>query len=195
MNALKHRHCVMHAHASGHFQHVGDLLSNHPDPNPSHNMFPNGKMQCRFLSSAGAGGNRARPMRLPDDSQYWIKIVHPWVQKFYPVLGLGSGESLLWRFQTPVLYWITFSLRENALPNHSVNRGPKLNTNFFFSNFSGTPGISQQNPGISRQKSLISLVSRGIPNFLAPIRSCGRPPPPPANIRTQKFGFGFLFRA
>ena len=39
-------------------------------------------------------------------AQYWIKIVHPWVQKFYPVLGLGSGERLLWHFQTPVLYWI-----------------------------------------------------------------------------------------
>ena len=47
----------------------------------------------------------------------------------------------------------------------------------FFSNFSGTAGISQQNPGISRQKSLISLVSRDIPNFLAPAPSCGRPLP------------------
>ena len=53
----------------------------------------------------------------------------------------------------------------------------KLNPNFFFSNFSGNFGISRQNPGISRQKSLISLVSRGIPNFLAPTPSCGRPPP------------------
>ena len=33
-------------------------------------------------------------------------------------------------------------------------RGQKLNTNFFFANFSCTTGISQQNPGISRQKSL-----------------------------------------
>ena len=31
-------------------------------------------------------------------------------------------------------------------------RGQKLNANFFFSNFSGTAGISQQIPGISRQK-------------------------------------------
>ena len=44
----------------------------------------------------------------------------------------------------------------------------KLNTNLFFSNSSGTPGISRQNPGISRPKSLISLVSRDISNFLAP---------------------------
>ena len=25
-------------------------------------------------------------------AQYWIKILHPWVQKFYPVLGLGLEE-------------------------------------------------------------------------------------------------------
>ena len=37
--------------------------------------------------------------------------MHPWVQKFYPVLGLESGERLLWHFQTPVLYWINFSLQ------------------------------------------------------------------------------------
>ena len=29
--------------------------------------------------------------------------MHPWVQIFYPVLGLGSGERLPWHFQTPVL--------------------------------------------------------------------------------------------
>ena len=56
-------------------------------------------------------------------------------------------------------------------------RGQKLNTDIFFSNFSGTAGISQQNPRISRQKSLISLVSRDIPNFLAPTPSLGRPYP------------------
>ena len=54
-------------------------------------------------------------------------------------------------------------------------------------------GISPQNPGISHQKSLIFLVSRDIPNFLAPTR--GRPPTPPENIRTQKFGFVLFFRA
>ena len=47
-------------------------------------------------------------------------------------------------------------------------RGLELNTNFSFSSFSGTSGISRQNPGISRQWSLISLVSRDIPNFWAP---------------------------
>ena len=56
-------------------------------------------------------------------------------------------------------------------------RERKSNPNVFFSNFSGNSGISRQNPGISRQKSLISLVSRGIPNFLAPTPSRGRPLP------------------
>ena len=37
--------------------------------------------------------------------------MHPWVQKFYPVPGLGPGERFLCHFQTPVLYWINFCLR------------------------------------------------------------------------------------
>ena len=52
---------------------------------------------------------------LQTPAQYWIKIVHPWVQEFYPVLGLGSGEELLRHFQTPVLYWTNFSLRDFLL--------------------------------------------------------------------------------
>ena len=37
-------------------------------------------------------------------SQYWIKILHPWVQqKFYPVLGRRSGGRLLEHCQTPAL--------------------------------------------------------------------------------------------
>ena len=63
--------------------------------------------------------------------------------------------------------------------NKELSRGQKMNTNIFSSNFSSTAGISQRNPGISRQKSLISesLVSLDIPSFLAPTPSCGRPLP------------------
>ena len=43
-------------------------------------------------------------------------MVHPWVQKIYPILGLGSGGRPLRHFQTPVLYWINFSLRVSAEP-------------------------------------------------------------------------------
>ena len=44
-------------------------------------------------------------------TQHWIKILHPWVQEFYPVLGLGFGGRRLRHFQTPTLHWIHFSLR------------------------------------------------------------------------------------
>ena len=41
-------------------------------------------------------------------------------------------------------------------------------------------------------KKLISMVSRDFPNFLAPAPSRGKTPTPPEDIRTKKFGFGFL---
>ena len=56
-------------------------------------------------------------------------------------------------------------------------RERKSNTSFTFSSFLDFAGIPRQNPGISRQKSLISMVSRDIPNFLAPTPSRGRPLP------------------
>ena len=74
-----------------------------------------------------------------------------------------------------------------------TNRSQKLNTNFFFSNFSGTSGISRQNPGISRQKHLISLVSRDISNFLAPTPSRGRPPPHRKISGLKSLGLGSFF--
>ena len=72
-------------------------------------------------------------------------------------------------------------------------RGQKLNPNLFFSNFSGAPGISQQNPGISRPKSLISLVSRDVSNFLAPTRSRGRPLPHWKISGPKRLGLGSFF--
>ena len=44
-------------------------------------------------------------------ARHWIKNLHPRVQEFYPVLGLGSGGRLLRHFQTPTLGWIHVSLR------------------------------------------------------------------------------------
>ena len=78
-----------------------------------------------------------------------------------------------------------------AIPD--LFRERKLNTNFFFSNFSGAAGISRQNPGISRQKSLISLVSRHISNFLAPTRSRGRPLPHWKISGPKSLGLGSFF--
>ena len=72
-------------------------------------------------------------------------------------------------------------------------RGQKLNPNIFFSNFSGASGISRQNPGISRQKSLIPWVSRDIPNFLGPTPSRGRPPPHQKISGLKSLGLGSFF--
>ena len=72
-------------------------------------------------------------------------------------------------------------------------RGRELNPNIFFSNFSGASGISRQNPGISRQKSLIPWVSRDIPNFLAPTPSRGRPPPHQKISGLKSLGLGSFF--
>ena len=73
------------------------------------------------------------------------------------------------------------------------DRGQKLNPNIFFSNFSGASGTSRQNPGISRQKSLISLVSRDVSNFLAPTRSRGRPLPHWKISGPKSLGLGSFF--
>ena len=66
---------------------------------------------------------------------------------------------------------------------------------FFFSDFSGTAGISEQNPGIRGQKSLISLVSRDMPNFLAPTPSHSHKRPPPQQKRSglKSLGLGAFF--
>ena len=72
-------------------------------------------------------------------------------------------------------------------------RGRELNPNIFFSKFSGASGISRQNPGISRQKSLIPWVSRDIPNFLAPTHSHGRPPPHQKISGLKSLGLGSFF--
>ena len=72
-------------------------------------------------------------------------------------------------------------------------RAKNWTLNFFFSNFLGTAGISQQNPGISHQKGLISLVLRDIPNFLAPTPSHGRPPPHPKISGPKSLRLGSFF--
>ena len=69
------------------------------------------------------------------------------------------------------------------------HKGRELNATFFSQTFR----ISRQNPGISRQKSLISLVSRGMPNFLAPTPSRGRPPPHRKISGLKSLGLCFFF--
>ena len=69
-----------------------------------------------------------------------------------------------------------------------IARERKLNQNFFFSNFSGTPGISRQNPGIFPG-------FEGRTELFGPHPFVWKTPTPPENIRAQKFRFGFGFRA
>ena len=64
---------------------------------------------------------------------------------------------------------------------------------FFISNFSGTPGISRQNPGISRQKVWFHWASKDILNFLAPSPSRWRPPPHPKTSGPKSLGLGSVF--
>ena len=72
-------------------------------------------------------------------------------------------------------------------------REREWNTNFLFLKISGAPGISRQNPGMSRPKSLISLVSRDISNYLAPTPSRGRPPPHRRISGPKSLGLGSFF--
>ena len=77
-----------------------------------------------------------------------------------------------------------------------VSMEPKLNTmskTYFSQTFRAPPGCPARNPGISRQKVWFPCVSKDTPNFWAATPSRGRPPAPPEDIRTKKFGFGFLF--
>ena len=77
---------------------------------------------------------------------------------------------------------------------HTKVRGRKLNPNLFFSNFSGAPGISRQNPGISRPKSLVSLGFEGHTELLAPTQaSRARPPPHPKKSGPKSLGLGSFF--
>ena len=95
---------------------LGQAYWHHVSATIGPTMKPNSIMGDQILSSAGTGKNCALSMRFPDRSPVLDKNrVQPWVQKFYPVLGLGPGERLLWHFQTPVLYWINFSLRHQIV--------------------------------------------------------------------------------
>ena len=104
----------------------------------------------------------------------------------YPTLIQGNinhkGEAMGWYGNS------TCPLQMQAIALYRERK------NLFFSNFSGTSGISPQNPGISCKKVWFPWF-RGtyghIPNFSAPTPSRGIPPP--KDIWTKKFGFGFLF--
>ena len=58
------------------------------------------------------------------------KILPPWDQEFYPVLGLGSGGRLLRHFQTPTLHWICFSLVRGLLGTDPPGPHPRIRLTF-----------------------------------------------------------------
>ena len=124
-------------------------------------------------------------------SALWPFVRKSVVSVKYPpvILGPEMAAPILW---ARGIFW--FFLLENP---HAHKILPFIGDEnwtqtIFFSNFSGYPGISQQNPGISRPKSLISLVSRDIPNFLA-TPSCGRPLPHRKISELKSLGLGSFF--
>ena len=77
----------------------------------------------------------------------------------------------------------------------SNSRGRELNPNIFFSNFSGK---SRDIPAKSRDippKKFDSLGFEGHTELFGPHPFTWKTPTPPENIWTQKFRFGFFFRA
>ena len=70
-------------------------------------------------------------------------------------------------------------------------KGQKLNTIFFLNR--APPGYPSKIPGYPDKKSLISLVSRDAPNFLAPIPSSGRPLPKRNISGLKSLGLGSFF--
>ena len=57
----------------------------------------------------------------------------------------------------------------------------------------GHTGISRQNPGISKKKTLVSLGFEGHADLLAPTPSRGRPPPHPKKSGPKSLGLGSFF--
>ena len=73
-------------------------------------------MKDRFYSNTGTATTCALCMRLPNPNPVLDKILHPWVQRLYPALGLGPGGRLQGHFQTPVLCWTNCCLLRKLLP-------------------------------------------------------------------------------
>ena len=155
-------------------------------------MTQNGRpifIQCGCWGELCSPYEVARP---PD--QYWIKIAHPWVQKFYPVLGLGSGERLLLHFQTPVLYWINFI--QFAILSRRI-LGPKKSTQtFFVQSFSTTlriVDVRAENRGRLHQKVRFPAAPGGGEKLFDPWASGRKGQECPREIRTKKFMFMLFF--
>ena len=88
-----------------------------------------------------------------------------------------------------------FGARSENNGKTAQSTGPKLNTNFFFIKLFGR---SRDIPAKSRDippKRFCFPGFEGHTELFGPHPFTWKTPTPPENIRTQKFGFGFLFRA
>ena len=77
--------------------------------------------------------------------------------------------------------------------NFILLREWKLNTNIFSQTFRAPPGYPGKIPGYPAKKFGFPGFEGTYRTLRAPTPSRGKPPTPPKDIRTQKFGFGFLF--
>ena len=124
--------------------------------------------------------------KMPPGLKFWTPGIYPQntpkirkntpkIQKM-PVFGIFSGYfrgifgvfSLGFRISARGVFFRYFSWKFRVGPFRGsvasrgvlkANYGGKIEHKLYFSNFSGTPGISQQNPGISCQKKF------GFPGF------------------------------
>ena len=109
-------------------------------------------------------------------------VLGPWLSR---TVGEGFGRALAARILKQPFASERLSL--------SCFQGPKIEHELFFSNFSGAPGISRQNPGISRQEVWFPWVSKDIPHFLATHPSRGRPLTHPKISGPKSLGLGSFF--
>ena len=94
-------------------------------------------MGDRFLSSAGAGGNCARPMRLPDPSPVLDKNRAPMGPEILSSTGAGvwrkapmtfsDSSSVLDKFQSAILGTFNIDLSNSVLTLYGLILAPTLN--------------------------------------------------------------------
>ena len=119
-----------------------------------------------------------------------------------PSVGRFSNTRLTWNSPKG----ISERAKGKHPEKHPENRGREFYTNLCFSNFSGTPGISRQNPGKCRQKVWFPWVSKDIPTPLhvedphpftwktpTPSRALQDPPPHPKISGPKSLGLSSFF--
>ena len=149
----------------------------------------------RFLSSADAGGNYARPMRLPDPSPALDKNRAPMGPEI-----LSSTGARVWR-KAPMAFPDCSSVLDKFRSAKKAFWGgsgcmfwsPCGSQTFVFLKLfwhdRDIPAKCWNIPG----KNWFPWVSRDKPKFMAPTPSRGRPPPHRKISGPQNLGLGFFF--